>query len=132
MSQEVKTYTLEEFWELSEPLDGSKLELIDGILYMTPPPDYEHDLASKRIVKVLTIELYKTKNNGSIYVPRAAIWTGPNTYVEPDLFYMSEELEKKIGSKRRETADLVIEVISPGSEKYDYDEKPKIYAKLKV
>lgn len=31
----VKTYTLEEFWELPEPPDHSKLELIAGVLYMT-------------------------------------------------------------------------------------------------
>src|SRR2546423_168755 len=130
MSQEVKTYTLEEFWELPEPTDGSKLELIDGILYMTPPPEQDHDIVATRINRVLTIELYKNKNNGRIYMPRAAIWTGPNNFVEPDLFYMSDELEKKIGKNRRETADLVIEIISPGTAKYDYEEKPKIYAKL--
>ena len=33
----VKTYTLEEFWALPEPSDHSKLELIAGVLYMTPP-----------------------------------------------------------------------------------------------
>jgi hypothetical protein len=33
----VKTYSLEEFWELPEPPDHSKLELIAGVLYMTPP-----------------------------------------------------------------------------------------------
>jgi|ERR1051326_3165602 Uma2 family endonuclease len=96
MSQEVKTYTLEEFWELSEPSDGSKLELIEGILYMTPPPEPEHDIVATRINRVLTIELVKIKNKGRIYVPRAAIWTSPNNFLEPDLFYLSEELEKKI------------------------------------
>src|ERR1051326_5936505 len=94
MSQEVKTYTLEEFWELPEPSDGSKLELIDGILYMTPPPEQDHDVTAKKIIRILTLELVRIKDNGSLYVPRAAIWTGPNTFLEPDLFYMSEELEK--------------------------------------
>jgi Uma2 family endonuclease len=31
-----KTYTLEEFWQLSDPPDRSKLELIAGVLYATP------------------------------------------------------------------------------------------------
>ena len=30
------TYTLEEVWELPEPPDHSKVELIAGVLYMTP------------------------------------------------------------------------------------------------
>jgi Uma2 family endonuclease len=41
----VKTYTLEEFWALAEPPDHCKLELIAGVLYMTPPPGYTHDNA---------------------------------------------------------------------------------------
>ena len=44
----VKTYTLEEFWELPEPPDRSKLELIAGVLYMTAPPDYAHDIKVSR------------------------------------------------------------------------------------
>ena len=34
----VKTYTLQEFWDLPEPKDRSKMELIKGVLYMSPPP----------------------------------------------------------------------------------------------
>ncbi len=43
----VKTYTLEEFWNLPEPKDGSKLELIAGVLYMSPPPDFPHNRSTK-------------------------------------------------------------------------------------
>jgi Uma2 family endonuclease len=39
----VKTYTLKEFWELPEPADRSTLELIKGVLYMSPPPAGSHD-----------------------------------------------------------------------------------------
>ena len=45
----VKTYSLEEFWELPDPPDRSKLELIAGVLYMTPPPEYTHDYVVKRL-----------------------------------------------------------------------------------
>ena len=44
----VKTYTLQEFWELPEPSDHSKLELIKGVLYMIPPPDHPHNRAAAR------------------------------------------------------------------------------------
>ncbi len=40
----VKTCTLQEFWDLPEPPDHSKLELIAGVLYMTPPPGYTHSM----------------------------------------------------------------------------------------
>lgn len=128
----VKTYTLDEFWQLAEPPDRSKLELIAGVLYMTPPPEQTHDDVVTRINRLLTIHLVTTNNRGKLYVPRAAIWTGPNTYLEPDLFYISAELEARLNPQRRDTADLVIEVISPGSAIYDRNTKADTYGALGV
>jgi len=53
-SPPVKTYTLEEFWQLPDPPDRSKLELIAGVLYMTPPPEYTHDHVVKKRLSLLT------------------------------------------------------------------------------
>ncbi|MGH9759830.1 MAG: Uma2 family endonuclease, partial [Blastocatellia bacterium] len=104
----VKTYTLDEFWQLPDPPDHSKLELIAGVLYMTPPPEYTHDNVVSRLVRFLSQHLSDFSVGGTLYVPRAAIWTGPNTYLEPDLFYVSAELESRLDPKHRTTADLVI------------------------
>jgi Uma2 family endonuclease len=128
----VKTYTLEEFWELPDPPDHSKLELIAGVLYMTPPPGYKHDNAVSRLLDLLPKFLAKTENQGRIHVPRAAIWTSPSTYLEPDLFYVSVETEAQQNPKQRSTADLVVEVISPGSAIYDRNTKADTYAALGV
>jgi len=128
----VKTYTLEEFWELPEPPDRSKLELIAGVLYMTPPPGYPHDCAVKRLNRLLTAYLIESKDQGSLYVPRAAIWTSKNTYLEPDLFYVSAETESRLDPEHRTTADLVIDVTSPGSSIYDRNTKADTYAALGV
>ncbi len=128
----VKTYTLEEFWELPEPPDHSKLELIAGVLYMTPPPGYTHDNAVSRLIRLLSAHLIASEDSGTLYVPRAAIWTSPNTYLEPDLFYVSAETEARLDPKHRTTADLVIEVISPGSAIYDRNTKADTYAALGI
>ncbi|MEK7487269.1 MAG: Uma2 family endonuclease [Planctomycetota bacterium] len=128
----IKLYSLEEFWELPEPEDHSKLELIAGVLYMTPPPGYTHDNIVSRLNFFLARYLFENKTKGSLYVPRAAIWTSPNTYLEPDLFYVSAELEAKMDPKYRTSADLVIEVISPGSSIYDKHAKADTYAALGV
>lgn len=128
----VKTYTLEEFWGLPEPPDHSKLELIAGVLYMTPPPGHPHDTVVSRLIRLLTEFLIKTGDKGTIYAPRAAIWTTPNTYLEPDLFYVSAETEARLDPERRTTADLVIEVISPGSAIYDSNTKADTYAALGI
>lgn len=128
----VKTYTLEEFWQLPDPPDRSKLELIAGVLYTSPPPEYTHDNIVKRFNRLLILELARLGNRGSIYAPRAAIWTSDRTYLEPDLFYLSAETEATLDPKRRTTADLVIEVISPGSAIYDRNTKADTYAALGV
>ncbi|MEJ7617854.1 MAG: Uma2 family endonuclease [Pyrinomonadaceae bacterium] len=129
----VKTYTLDEFWQLPGPPDGSKLELIAGVLYMSPPPDYTHHEIVTRLIRLLTLHLASAGDRGKLYVPRAAIWTGPHTWVEPDLFYISAELAARTGQQQRPTtADLVVEVISPESAIYDRNTKAGTYGALGV
>lgn len=128
----IKTYTLEEFWALPDPPDRSKLELIAGVIYMTPPPEYTHDNVVTKLIRLLTMHLVATNNNGKLYVPRAAIWTSSRTYLEPDFFYISAELEARLDPEHRTTADLVIEVISPGSAIYDRNTKADTYGALGV
>jgi Uma2 family endonuclease len=128
----VKTYTLEEFWQLDDPPDRSKLELIAGVLYMTPPPEQTHDSVVARLNRLLGAHLSQTNNSGTLYVPRAALWTSRRTYLEPDLFYVSAALEARLDPQRRTTADLVIEVSSPGSAMYDRNTKADTYGALGV
>jgi Uma2 family endonuclease len=128
----VKTYTLEEFWALPDPPDHSKLELIAGVLYVSPPPEYTHDNIVTRLIRLITLELARLGIVGKLYVPRAAIWTSDRTYLEPDLFYVSAETEAQLDPEHRTTADLVIEVISPGSAIYDRNTKADTYAALGV
>jgi Uma2 family endonuclease len=128
----VKTYTLEEFWRLDDPPDRSKLELIARVLYMSPPPEQTHDNVVTRLNRLLTVHLVSMNDRGRLFVPRAAIWTSEHTYLEPDLFYISAELETRLDPERRTTADLVIEVISPGSAIYDRNTKADTYAALGV
>jgi len=131
----VKTYTLEEFWELPEPPDHSKLELIAGVLYMTPPPTQLHNNSVSRLNRLLADYLTKSSDQGTLYFPRAGIIRGPNSWLEPDLFYVADEAKACRDPKYPNylaTADLVIEVISPGSAIYDRNTKADTYAALGV
>ena len=106
----VKTYKLHEFWELPEPPDHSKLELIKGVLYMTPPPNEPHDEAVARIIRNLSAAIIENGYDGELYSARAAIWIDEDTYLEPDLMYVSEELKRQMQAGHRTRADVVIEV----------------------
>ncbi len=131
----VKTYTLEEFWELPEPPDHSKLELIAGVLYMTPPPGPLHNDAVSRLSRIFNEYLIKTANKGRIYYPRAGIIKGPRSWLEPDMFFVAADTKARVDPsypKYMTTADFVIEVISPGSAIYDRNTKADTYAALGV
>jgi Uma2 family endonuclease len=128
----VKTYNLEEFWALPDPPDFLKAELIAGVLYLTPLPGYTHDNVVGRLTLLLAAEIVRLGIKGRLLSPRAAIWTSERTYLEPDLFYVSKETEARLDPERRTTADLVIEVISPGSAIYDRNTKADTYAALGV
>src|SRR5215210_604876 len=71
----IKTYTLEEFWALPEPKDGSKLELIAGVLYMSPLPDFLHNISASSINRMFYLHLDRVGDEGIIFIPRAALWT---------------------------------------------------------
>src|SRR5215204_3680425 len=131
----VKTYTLEEFWELPEPEDHSKLELIAGVLYMTPPPGYLHNNAASRLNRLITEYLIQSGNKGAVYFPRTGLVRGPNSWLEPDLFYVAAETNAYRDPQYPQymsTADLVIEVISPSTGIYDRNTKADTYAVLGV
>ena len=131
----VKTYTLEEFWELPEPPGHDKFELIAGVLYMTIPPGYLHNNIVSRLNRLILEHLTNIADKGTLYVPRAGIVGPSNTWLEPDLFYVAAETEARLNPnypQYHSTADLVIEVFSPSSGIYDRNTKADTYAALGV
>jgi Uma2 family endonuclease len=126
----VKTYSLEEFWELPEPKDGGKLELIAGVLYMSPPPDFPHNFSSATLNRIFILHLTEIGDEGVVFTPRAALWTSPDTYVEPDLFYISTRTMEQIDITRPNRADIVVEITSPSTVIYDRNTKADTYAAL--
>jgi Uma2 family endonuclease len=128
----VKMYTLREFWEIPEPSDHSKLELIKGVLYMTPPPDYSHNWVSANLIEMLVAQIKMHGYRGKVYVPRAAVWIDDDTYLEPDLMYISAELKTQMSRDHWTRADIVVEVISPSNKNYDRRTKSDTYQAMGV
>ena len=102
---------------------------------MTPPPGYLHNNAVSRLIRLLPDYLTKSGDQGKLYVPRAGIVKGPNSWLEPDLFYVAADTKALSDPNYPQyfsTADLVIEVISPSSAIYDRNTKADTYAVLGV
>src|SRR5437763_604302 len=126
----VKQYSLDEFWDLPEPNDRSRYELIGGYLFMVPPPDWPHEDFDARLNKSLILFVASNGDPGEVYHPQAAIYTD-DTYLEPDMMYVSNELAARMG-KRRTSADIVFEYTSKSSATYDYTTKADTYLALGV
>lgn len=123
-------YTLEEFWALPEPPDRSHYDLIGGYLFMAPPPEPPHDDLDDRLNRSLVTFLAKTGNSGRVFHPRAAIYTS-DTYLEPDMMYVSADLQAKM-EKRRTSADIVFEYASKSNANYDRTTNADTYLALGV
>ena len=128
----VKTYTLQEFWDLPEPADHAKLELIKGVLYISPPPSEIHDDAFGALNKQLQRAVDGYGYSGTILAPRAALWIDDDTYLEPDLMYVSDELKRQMKPEHRTRADIVVETLSPNTEVYDRVTKSDTYRAMGV
>jgi len=126
-------YTLEEFWELPDPGDLSRYELIGGHLFMVPPPDPPHDDIGARLNKSLVLFIIENKIEGDVLHPQAAIYrdVAEGTYLEPDMMYVSNDLKNRMG-KKRTSADTVFEYVSRSNATYDRTTKADTYLALGV
>jgi len=126
----LRQYTLEEFWALPEPEDRAHYELIKGYLFMVPPPDPPHGDFDARLNFSIITFLAAHGQTGVVHHPREAIYT-EDTYLEPDMMYVSNELRAQMG-KRRTSADIVFEYSSKSSGNYDRTTKADTYLALGV
>jgi len=128
-----RRYTLEEFWALPEREDHARYELIGGYLFMVPPPHPPHGSVASRMNKSLMRFLQTNNIEGDVFFPHEAIYIRAegSTYLEPDLMYVSKELQEKMGTTRT-SADIVFEFLSRSTKVYDRTTKADTYLALGV
>ncbi len=129
----VRRYTLEEFYKLPEPPDRAHYELIQGVLFIVPPPDPPHGKIDARLKVSLIRFTLQNDIAGSVYHPREAIYLSEAsaTYFEPDMMFVGSELEARMGDKRT-SADIVFEYLSTSTANYDRNAKAETYLSLGV
>ena len=114
------------------PDDGKRYQIIEGELFMTPPPGFSHQRATTRLAGILYQYLNKNPIGEVICAPFAVVLSDIHV-VEPDLVYVSNAKKNLI--KERGifgSPDLVVEVLSKGNKKMDRTKKFKLYAQFKV
>jgi Uma2 family endonuclease len=125
-NKEIKyTYQDYQLWSSDEPW-----EIIDGSLYaMSPAPKVKYQRIIGEIFKRIADPIEK-KGCRVFLAPTDVVFDESNV-VQPDIFVVCEK--QKITERNiRGAPNLIIEVISPGTEVKDRREKKQLYEKFQV
>ena len=117
------------------PDDGNTYEIIDGELYVSELPDWEHQSVCGNLFSALKEWNRKTKAGKANFSP--GIIYSDDTNVVPDVVWISRERLKTAlqkDGKLHNSAELMIEVLSPGAanEQRDRGVKLKLYSRHNV
>ena len=115
----------------SLPETNRIMELSEGRIVMPPHPTYSHQLALLNLYKRID-EFVARHGLGRVLVAPLPVRLWPGKIREPDIFFIAEEHLDRIEEKACGVPDLVIEVLSPGTEQVDRGEKYLEYARAGV
>lgn len=118
-------WTYDEYARL--PDDGDRYEIIRGEVCVTPGPRPRHQWVAQRLHRVLGE--YVERNGLGVVLDDVDLLFVSGEFLRPDLLYVPKDRLAGITTRGVECApDLVIEVLSPGSERVDRERKPPRYA----
>jgi Uma2 family endonuclease len=113
---------------LNLPDDGRRHEIVDGEHYMTPAPQTLHQIVSRNIERIL-LDYVEDNDMGQILDAPIDVVLSETTVVQPDILFIGKKRERIIKRNFIEgPPDLIIEILSPGSESLDRHTKMKHYA----
>ena len=122
----MKFYTSEDYWSLPE---GTRAELIDGVLYDMAPPSRIHQELVMRLSNVLFNHIHNNHGQCRIYPAPFAVNLDADdkNWVEPDISVICDS-SKLTDRGCAGAPDLVMEIVSPSSRKMDYSLKNALYS----
>jgi|tagenome__1003787_1003787.scaffolds.fasta_scaffold20478414_1 Uma2 family endonuclease len=108
--------------------EGTRVQLINDQLIMSPAPLVVH----ADIIKQIFVQLYafveKENKLGKVYVAPVDVYLNEKNVYQPDIIFISNERKEIIHEDAIYGApDLVIEVLSPANKKYDKGKKKDVY-----
>ncbi len=123
-------FAADDIWDA--PDDDKRYEVIDGELYVTPPPSWQHQNASSVLLSYLGPHVRQNRLGWVVSAPTGVVLDEENG-VESDLVYVSRERVHLISERGIEgPPDLVVEVLSPSTASRDRGIKLRRYARAGV
>ncbi len=121
------------YWEYTLlPDDGKRYEILEGELQMTPSPKTKHQVVIGNLFVAISLFLKKNKI-GKVFVAPFDVILSQNNVVEPDIIFISNENSDIITEDNIQgSPDMLVEILSPSTEKNDRVKKKTIYEKYGV
>jgi Uma2 family endonuclease len=114
------------------PDDGRRYEILDGEIYVTPAPGTSHQRTS-RDLGFLLHDHVRRRGLGEILIAPIDVILDRSTVVQPDLLFVAASRSAMITERGVEgPPDLVVEILSPGSDDRDRGAKRQLYARFGV
>ncbi len=125
-----KHVTYEEYRALPE--DGKLYSVVEGELFVTAAPLIDRQRASGNLQFILETYI-RAQRWGRLFAAPVEVYLGPEDFVQPDLVCISRDRETIIKEWNIEGApDLIGEILSPTTARYDRVSKAKAYARHQV
>lgn len=110
------------------PDDGNRYEIINGQLIVSPVPPLVHQEVLGRLVVWLAIYV-RDRELGEVHLGPVEVRLSPHNSVQPDIVFVSSD---RFGIQRQThiegAPDLVIEVLSDHTRRFDLVQKRALYA----
>ena len=107
-------------------------QVIEGDLVMSPSPNIYHQAFVGRIYSLL-LRFLEKKPLGEVFVAPLDVFLGDINVYQPDVIFISNQRRSILTEHGLEGApDLAVEVLSPGTARFDKGSKRKVYARTGV
>jgi Uma2 family endonuclease len=110
------------------PDDGRRYELDDGVLVMTPPPVYAHQLVLHRLEVLLEAACPAEYQ----VVPGPGVEISDTSYRVPDLVVVRTSSVAITDKNLSQPPVLAVEIASPSTAAYDRNRKKTVYAEFGI
>jgi Uma2 family endonuclease len=110
--------------------EGEPVELLRGRFMMSPSPIPLHQIVAGRLNRVL--QKAEIADGGLALLAPMDVVLADDTVAQPDLLYIAKDWRSIVQNRIEGPPDLIIEILSPATERRDRLEKLDLYARYRV